>query len=52
MLGDEENRIKVYNSHNPHEIMSIWFLINMYPLECLVKENIVILFKYEDKTTL
>ena len=46
MLGDEENRIKVYNLENPHEIISIWFLINMYSVECIVKDNIMILFKY------
>lgn len=59
ILGDEENRIKVFNSVNPHELLSIWFMVNMFSVECQVIENIatgypllVLLLKYENKLNL
>lgn len=53
MLGDEEKKIKIYNSANPHEIVSVWHLLNMHSIDIEYFGNkILVLLKYFDQISL
>lgn len=53
VLADDQNRIKVYNSLNPHELVSIWHLVNTYAMEChVVGHHLVLLLKSQNPQSL